>query len=158
MPKLTQRGLEAITSPQAGTVVREDGNLFGRVRASADGGIAIWFYYRFRFDGKLKDLSCGAWPADSLASIRSIRDAARDKVSAGINPAIEKMLVRHEMQEEVAQRLAAIEAARTTSLTVSDLFSTWITDGVRRKDGNAMLKRMFNPTCCRRSAPSPSKT
>lgn len=144
MPKLTQRGLEAITSAKVGTIVREDGNLFGRVRTKSDGGISISFYYRFRFDGKLKDMSCGAWPSDSLASIRSVRDAARDKVAQGINPAVEKKLVRHEMQEEVAQKLAAIEAARATDLTVADLFNTWTTDGVRRKDGNAMILRMFN--------------
>jgi integrase len=144
MTKLTQRGLEAITSAKVGTIVREDGNLFGRVRAKSDGGISISFYYRFRFDGKLKDMSCGAWPADSLASIRSTRDAARDKVALGINPAVEKKLVRHEMQEEAAQKLAAIEAARATDLIVNDLFTAWLTDGVRRKDGNAMLIRMFN--------------
>ncbi|SEN31239.1 protein of unknown function [Duganella sp. CF517] len=143
MAKLTQRGLEAITPTQVGVVVREDGNLFGRVRATASGGVAISFYYRFRFEGKLKDLSCGTWPGDSLASIRTVRDAARDKVSAGVNPAIDKKIVRHEMQTEVAQKLASIEAARVKDLTVNDLFTEWITDGVRRKDGNAMLKRMF---------------
>lgn len=143
MTKLTQKGLEAINPAKAGTVVRDEGNLFGRVRARADGGVAISFYYRYRFDGKLKDLSCGAWPADSLAMIRGVRDAARDKVAAGVNPALEKKLVRHDKQMEMVQKLAAIEAARTLDLTVGDMFNTWITDGVRRKDGNAMLKRMF---------------
>lgn len=142
MPKLTQKGLEAITPAQVGVVVREDGNLFGRVRATGS-GVAISFYYRFRFDGKLKDLSCGAWPADSLASIRSVRDAARDKVSAGINPAADRKIARHEIQDEVTQKLASIEAARAKNLTIDDLFTAWTTDGVRRKDGNAMLKRMF---------------
>lgn len=144
MAKLTQRGLEAISPQQAGVVVREDGNLFGRVRVTAGGAVSISFYYRFRFEGKLKDLSCGTWPGDSLATIRTVRDAAREKVSAGINPALDKKIVRHEMQTEVAQKLASIEAARVKDLNVSDLFAAWITDGVRRKDGNAMLKRMFS--------------
>jgi integrase len=144
MPKLTQRGLEAVTTAQAGTIVREEGNLFGRVRSTAAGGVSISFYYRFRFDGKLKDMSCGTWPADSLASIRGTRDAARDKVAKGINPAVQKKITRHELQEEAAQKLAAIEAARVTDLTIKDMFDAWTTDGVRRKDGNAMLLRMFN--------------
>jgi integrase len=143
MTKLTQRGLESIRADQAGTIVREDGNLFGRVRVNAAGGISISFYYRFRFDGKSKDMSCGTWPADNLASIRTRRDEARIKVAAGVNPAVEKKLTRHEQQEQIAQKLAAIELQRASDLTVKDLFDVWIKDGVSRKDGNAMLLRMF---------------
>jgi len=143
MAKLTQRGLEAITAAQAGAVVRDEGNLFGRVRTRSDGGISISFYYRYRFGEKLKDLSCGAWPADSLAKIRAARDVARDKVSAGINPGVERKIIRHDKQEEMVQKLAAIEAARALDMTVQNMFEAWITDGVRRKDGNEQLKRMF---------------
>jgi integrase len=89
-------------------------------------------------------MSCGTWPADSLASIRGARDAARDKVAGGINTAVQKKITRHEMQEEAAQKPAAIEAARVTNLKIQDMFDAWTTDGVRRKDGNAMLLRMFN--------------
>jgi integrase len=79
-----------------------------------------------------------------LASIRGARDAARDKVAGGINTAVQKKITRHEMQEEAAQKPAAIEAARVTNLKIQDMFDAWTTDGVRRKDGNAMLLRMFN--------------
>lgn len=143
MTKLTQRSLEAITTSQAGAVLRDEGGLSGRVRAKADGSISISFYYRFRFDGKSKDLSCGTWPADSLASIRARRNEARALVAEGLNPAVEKKLARHERQEEAAAKLAAAELQRASDLTVQDMFDAWTTDGVRRKDGNAMLKRMF---------------
>ncbi len=143
MAKLTQRTLESVPASQSGTVLREEGGLFGRVRAKADGTVSISFYYRYRFGGKSKDVSCGTWPADSLASIRSTRDDARTKVAAGLNPAIEKKLARIERQEETADKLATLELQRITCLTVQDMFDAWIVDGVRRKDSNAMLKRMF---------------
>jgi integrase len=143
MAKLTQRALEAVRAEQTGVILREEGNLFGRVRAKSDGKVAVSFYYRYRFDGKSRDFSCGTWPTDSLASIRATRDAARLKVAAGIDPAAEKKIVRHERQEETAAKLAAMEARRTAELTVRDMFDAWITDGVRRKDGNAELLRQF---------------
>lgn len=143
MAKLTQRALEAVSASQSGAVLRDEGGLFGKVRAKADGAVGISFYYRYRFDGKSKDMSCGTWPCDSVASIRARRDDARAKVADGLNPAIEKKLARHERQEEVASKLAAVELQRATNLTVKDMFEAWTTDGVRRKDGNAMLKRMF---------------
>jgi integrase len=143
MKKLTQRELEAVKPSQDGSILREEGNLFGRVRAKTDGAVSISFYYRYRFDGKSKDVACGTWPADSLAAIRAKRDDARGKVADGTNPAVEKKLLRHERQEEIALKLAEIELQRASNLTVQDLFDAWITDGVRRKDGNAALQRTF---------------
>jgi integrase len=143
MKKLTQRELEAVKPGQAGAILREEGNLLGRVRAKADGAVSISFYYRYRFDGKSRDVACGTWPADSLAAIRARRDDARMKVADGMDPAVEKKLLRHERQEEIALKLAEIELQRASNLTVQDLFDAWIADGVRRKDGNAELKRSF---------------
>lgn len=143
MTKLTQRQLEAVRPTQAGEILREEGNLFGRVRAKSDGTTSVSFYYRYRFEGKTRDMSCGTWPADTLASIRTKRDAARLKVADGVDPAVEKKLVRHERQVEVVAKLAEIEVQRTANLTVQDMFDAWIADGVRRKDGNAALIRGF---------------
>jgi len=143
MAKLTQRTLEAIRPDQAGTTVRDEGGLLGRVRVKAAGGITVSFYYRYRFDGKSKDHSCGTWPADSLSAIRTARDGARSKVAAGIDPSADKKVARHEQQQAVAAKLVEIEVARVGELTVKDMFDAWVKDGVRRKDGNAQLKRMF---------------
>lgn len=143
MAKLTQRTLEAIRPDQAGTTVRDEGGLLGRVRVKATGGVTVSFYYRYRFDGKSRDQSCGTWPADSLSVIRTARDAARSKVAAGIDPGAEKKVARHEQQQAVAAKLAEIEVARVGELTVKDMFDAWIKDGVRRKDGNAQLMRLF---------------
>lgn len=143
MAKLTQRTLEAIRPDQAGTTVREEGGLLGRVRVKSDGSVAVSFYYRYRFDGKSKDYSCGTWPADGLSAIRAQRDDARSKVAEGIDPGADKKVARHEKQEAVAAKLAEIEAKRVADLTVKDLYDAWIADGVRRKDGNAALIRLF---------------
>jgi integrase len=143
MAKLTQRTLESIRADQAGLTVRDEGNLFGRARVKAGGVVTVSFYYRFRFDGKLKDFSCGTWPADSLSSIHGVRDAARAKVADGGDPGAEKKVARQERMEIVATKLAVIEAARTEDLTVKDMFDAWLKDGVRRKDGNAELRRSF---------------
>lgn len=143
MAKLTQRTLEAIRPDQAGTTVRDEGGLLGRVRVKAAGGVTVSFYYRYRFDGKSKDQSCGTWPANSLSAIRTARDAARSKVAAGIDPGADKKVARHEKQQAVAAKLVEIEVARVGELTVEDMFDAWVKDGVRRKDGNAQLKRMF---------------
>ncbi|NHZ38236.1 tyrosine-type recombinase/integrase [Massilia rubra] len=143
MTKLTQRTLEAIQSDQTGTIIRDEGNLFGRVRVKADGKVAVSFYYRYRYEGKAKDISCGTWPTDSLAEIRAARDAARAKLASGLNPAAEKKLERHDRKEETTARLAALELQRIENLTVKDMFDAWLLDGVRRKDGNAELRRSF---------------
>jgi integrase len=52
-------------------------------------------------------------------------------------------VARHEKQEAVASKLAEIEAKRVEDLTVQNMFDAWMTDGVRRKDGNAALMRLF---------------
>jgi len=123
--------------------VRDEGGLLGRVRVKSDGSVTVSFYYRYRFDGKSKDFSCGTWPADGLSTIRAQRDSARAKVADGVDPAADKKVARHEKQEATAAKLAEIEAKRVQDLTVQDMFDAWITDGVRRKDGNAALKRLF---------------
>jgi len=143
MAKLTQRTLEAIRPDQAGTTVRDEGGLLGRVRVKATGGVTVSFYYRYRFEGKSKDQSCGTWPANSLSAIRTARDAARSKVASGIDPGADKKVARHEQQQAVAAKLVEIEFARVGELTVKDMFNAWIKDGVRRKDGNAQLMRLF---------------
>jgi integrase len=144
MTKITQKFLEALRPDQAGLTLREEGNLFGRARAKVDGTVSVAFYYRFRFDGKLKDFSCGTWPSDSLTIIRANRDGARATVAEGIDPGADKKIARHKKQSEVAAQISEIERIRTGDLTVKDMFDAWLLDGVRRKDDNAELRRSFN--------------
>lgn len=144
MPKLTQRYLESLRPDLDGQVLRDEGGLIGTIRAKSDGAISVSFYYRYRFGGKSRDVSCGTWPSTSLAAIRGRRDEARAQVSAGKDPAAEKRISREEQQLELAARLARLEQQRTAALTFEDMYKAWIEDGVRRKDDNAELKRTFS--------------
>lgn len=144
MAKLTQKALEALRAEHSGITVRDEGNLFGRVRAGTQGTVTVSFYYRYRYDGKSKDFSCGTWPGNSLSSIRTARDAARTRVAQGIDPAVQKKLARQEGREAISAKLAEIAQQEVDGLTVQNLFDTWLADGVRRKDGNAELRRTFH--------------
>lgn len=141
MAKLTQRNLESIRATQDGETVRDDGGLIGKIRSKAD-GVSVSFYYRYRWDSKSKDISCGTWPGDALAAIRNRRDDYRKQVAAGINPAEQKKIVKLDQQEAIAARLAEAERQQTDSLTTQDLFDEWVitTD---RKDKGAELRRLF---------------
>ncbi|SFB27981.1 protein of unknown function [Collimonas sp. OK607] len=143
MAKITQKLLESIRANRSGETIRDEGNLFGRVRVKADGTVVVSFYYRFRFDEKLKDFSCGTWPGDSLSTIRANRDSARTRVGEGIDPGAQKKVTKQTVQESIVAKLAEIELQRTQNLTVQNLFDAWLTDGVRRMDGNLELQRSF---------------
>jgi integrase len=143
MAKLTQKSLESIRPDQHGETIRDGGGLVGGVRAKADGSVTVSFYYRYRFNGKIKDFSCGTWPGDSLAKIRANRNSARLRVAQGTDPAAQKKVARQEAQDTVAAKLAEIEQGKNENLTLQDLFDVWLSDGVRREDGNAELKRSF---------------
>lgn len=123
--------------------LHDDGNLYGRVRSKQDGTVSVAFFYRFRFQGKLRDFSCGTWPNDSLAEIRSRRDTAKIKIAEGVEPGEEKKVRKIERQREIQETLDEVVRKQADALTFQDLFDVWLIDGVRRKDGNAELVRSF---------------
>ncbi len=143
MAKITFRFLASLTPENRGETIREEGNLRGRVQVRADGAVAVSFYYRYRFGGKLKEFSCGTWPSDSLAQIRSNRDAARAGLKEGIDPGTQKRLIKQERQGAMKASLDEMARQRAENLVVGDLFEVWLRDGVRRADGNAELIRSF---------------
>jgi hypothetical protein len=143
MAKLTQKNMEAISTDENGKIVRDDGGLFGKIRAKSSKEIAVSFYYRYRWEGKTKDISCGTWPADSLAEIRKERNRYRDDVENGIDPGEKKKADKFERQAAIAASLAEAERQKTEGLTIKDMFDAWTLDGVRRRDGNAELIRSF---------------
>ncbi|WP_334186761.1 tyrosine-type recombinase/integrase [Noviherbaspirillum sp.] len=146
MAKLTVIELKAYSAADIGKRVSDDGSLWGRVRASSrnNSGVAIAFWYRFKRDGKTRDLSCGTWPKDSLVEIRRKRDEARTLCSSGLDPVEQRKISRIEQQEAVSSKLAEIERQKAESLSVNDLFEEWMAHGVRRNDGNHELRRSFN--------------
>jgi integrase len=140
--KLTVKQLEALNGDDHGKSVREDGNLAGKISAR-NKGVTVTFHYRFKWDGKFKDFTCGTWPKKSLSDIRAARDRARQKVSEGINPNDEKKAVRIEAQAAIETTIAEAKRHAAENLTVAELFTEWLSDGVARQDGNAELTRRF---------------
>lgn len=59
----------------------------------APSGSKLW-RMKYRFNGKEKRLSFGAWPEVSLADARGLRDEARAKVRAGVDPGHEKKMAK----------------------------------------------------------------
>ncbi|WP_144139162.1 tyrosine-type recombinase/integrase [Paraburkholderia sp. BCC1884] len=112
MPKLHIKTLQALTDFDAGSIVRDDQGLWGKVTKTAK-GVSVSFSYRFRVGAKTRDFGCGSWPSRSLADIREARDEAAKLVRAGRDP----------IDERAATRLA--EQAKANVLTVRDLFNLW---------------------------------
>lgn len=83
----------------------------------------------------------------SLENARKVAAEISDWRKRGLSPKdfIQAEIARQAL--EAIQREEADAAARSAAsideLTVGDMFDAWITDGVRRKDGNEQLKRMF---------------
>ena len=142
MAKLTVKKLESITADQHGIILRDDGNLLGKV-GKRKSGFTISFYYRYKWNRKTRDLSCGTWPKNTLSEIRGIRDRAKLLLSEGLDPGEAKKAARIEVQNAVATTIAEAAQSSAEMLTISDLFDKWITDGVNREDNNRELQRRF---------------
>ncbi|WP_447892921.1 tyrosine-type recombinase/integrase [Pseudomonas marginalis] len=137
MAKITIKELESLTANDAGRILREDGNLAGRISLRKD-GVSVSFFYRYRWGDQNKEYACGSWPRKSLTDIRKARNQARALIDEQINPNEQKKTAKAQ-----AHAAANVEAEHAT-LTVQDLASAWLLDGVARKDGNAELQRRFN--------------
>jgi integrase len=83
----------------------------------------------------------------SLENARRIATEITDWRKRGLDPkehiAAESIRVSREIEQKEAAEASARSQDSVNNLTVQDLFDSWMSDGVRRKDGNAMLKRMF---------------
>lgn len=150
MPKLTIKELEALTVEDAGKRLRDGENLIGTVRATSR-GISVLFRWRYRFDGKTKDFTCGTWPTDSLKSIRENRAKAALIVANGKDPGHDKAISKAEKRADQAQKLAtqkkrlADAEALQARMTVNDLFEQWAAIELKdRKDGGAEIRRAFS--------------
>lgn len=153
MAKLTVKQLEALRPEHNGTTIRDDGNLIGRVRVSGSGEElyqSVSFYFRYKRNQKLHDLSCGTWPKTGLLEIRANRDKARSLLAQGIDPVNERKAAKLKAKADLAEAIAA-ELSRLDSLarhrsrkTIRDLFEHWSKiDLLRHKDGGKEIRRMF---------------
>jgi ribosomal protein S30 len=73
MAKITIKELESLTAEDAGRILREDGNLAGRISVHKD-GVSVNFFYRYRWGEQNKEYACATWPRKSLTDIRKARN------------------------------------------------------------------------------------
>lgn len=149
MAKLTEKELRALKATDDGKRLRDDGGLVAVVRTGTK-GVSVYFSWRYRFDGKVKEIAVGTWPKMSLAKIRDERDAMKVEVKAGTDPAerrkAERLQARADQAEALAAqkaRLAALETLQAR-MTVKGLFDRWERiELARRKDKGAEVRRCF---------------
>jgi integrase len=144
MSKLTEKNLQAIRPGQKGEKVFDDGGLRGTVRVGKSGDVSVFFVWRYKFDGRQKDIACGTWPSESLANVRKERDRLRRILEQGKDPAVERKSAKLQVQIDQQAQLAALEqqAARAT---VNDLFERWLgLELAKRKESSRLeLERSF---------------
>ncbi|WP_208296866.1 site-specific integrase [Massilia sp. CCM 8734] len=82
--------------------------------------------------------------ADARNEAARIRTLAREGVDIQVQQEEERLRELQILAEAEAQ-LASTQAKETTeNLSVAQMFDAWLLDGVRRKDGNAELRRSFS--------------
>jgi integrase len=127
--------LKATESEQ---LIKDGGGLFVRIRPIANGG-GISFRVAYRFEKKLKwaDLE-----AKTLPDARAERDTFQDVLKTGVDPKLERKLVKERTKQQQRDELEAI-AKLKSRMTVRDLFVNWCeTDLITRKDKPEVI-RMF---------------
>jgi hypothetical protein len=136
MVKITVKELESLTVNDAGRILREDGNLAGRISIRKD-GVSVSFFYRYRWGNQNKEYACGTWPRKSLTDIRKTRNQARALIDEQINPNEQKKTAKAQAYAAANVEAEQLKTTKVQTLTVQDLVKAWLVDGVARKDGNA---------------------
>lgn len=150
MGKLTVRGIEN-SKPKDKAYKLMDGDGL-QLRVATDGDKTWLVRYvingterQYRLPKLYRDI--GGEGFYSLQGARDeaskIRALARQGVDYQIMLEQELQAQEQKRQVEVKRLTDAVEAEESEKLTVQNLFDAWLTDGVRRKDGNSELKRSF---------------
>lgn len=138
MAKLTLRGIEALKPKEAGYKVTADRGLYLRV---APDGSKVWLV-RYVINGKQIQARLPRPHGYDGEGYMTLAQAVSE--NARIQALARDAIDFQEQQAEAEQaRVAAKAAALAADKPLRDLFETWLTDGVSRKDGNAELRRTF---------------
>lgn len=139
MGKLTDKTIKAANVEDGEQFLSDGGGLYLRVRAS---GWKQWLY-RYKSGTKTRWVDLGTYPAVKLADARSEAATLTLKRKQGIDPIEEREQEAARQAAEAAATAQAL-AAHAARVTVHDLFDRWASvDLVRRKDGGAEVRRMF---------------
>lgn len=147
---MTVKQLEALRAEEKPYKRTVDTGLMVRVSTS---GVKTWIV-QYMVGGKQRDFALARpWGPNSNESHLSLADARAEaeRIRSLARQGIDYKNQQEQARSAEAQRLVdeAREAAlradqnRSDSLSVQDLFGSWLRDGVRRKDGNHELRRSF---------------
>ncbi|MGF6482003.1 tyrosine-type recombinase/integrase [Paraburkholderia sp. JPY419] len=140
--KISVKQLEALRPKDAGRELRELGGLLGRIRSTAT-GMAATFYFEFKREGKKRRMPLGSWPRDPLGDIRAARDAARALLDSGVDPLEARKADRLEQQVVVETRIEEAQAVLGRP-TFEQRFGEWERAALaKRKDKGAETRRAF---------------
>jgi integrase len=150
MGKLTVRGIESARAKDRPYKLMDGDGL--QLRVATDGTKSWLVRYvirgverQYRLPKLYRDTG-----GDGYCGLQEARDESA-KIRALGRQGIDYQVQREEMAQAEAVRLAeshatevrALKVSQTETLTVKDMFDAWLKDGVRRKDGNAELRRSF---------------
>ncbi|QGZ64355.1 DUF4102 domain-containing protein [Paraburkholderia acidisoli] len=134
---ISESQLLKLTIADNDRTVRDGSGLSGKVHAGAKGRISVHFRYRYRFDGKSREMPLGAWPRDSLESIRVRFDETKLRVERGGDPAGQKKIVSQKLVLEQAeivrreQQQAEHERQQAEqTLTLQAMFDEWLPEAM----------------------------
>ena len=172
MTNLTVKQLEALGVSDMGRKLADGESMFGIVHVSKDESVSVSFEWRYKFDGKVRQLRIGTWPKLTLGEIRRLRNNFREQVKGKVSadPSIAKAAIDPIEAKEAARLAAAAnrevaklkaqadaaeairmqqlrlseQTALESRMTVRDLFERWHKLALRdRVDKGTESRRSF---------------
>lgn len=152
MALITVKELGALTAEDAGKRITDGSGMFGMVRTTRQTKmpISVDFEWRFKLNGRSRQVRIGSWPKISLKALRDTRDKLAAEVKSGSDP-IERRAA--ERLKRAADSIEAVQvqrdrlqviAGKQARLTVCELFDLWQTLALRhRKDSGTEARRAF---------------
>lgn len=148
---ITTLELKALTAAHDGTKIKFGQSMTGSVRAGRDGTISVHATWRYRVDGKVREIRVGTWREKDGMTLKALRDE-RDRLEAGLRAGVDPIehkaserlkaeAAQAEAVQEQRQRIEVAQAAALTQsrrLTVQQLFDNWRTTDLQprvRADG-----------------------
>jgi integrase len=112
--------------------------------------VSVDFQWRYKLNGKTRQVRIGSWPKMSLKALRDERDRLAVEVKSGTDPvqrkATEKLKIEVDQVEAHNKQLDRLEviAQQQARLTVRQLFKLWRDLALKQRgDGGAEAQRAF---------------
>lgn len=153
MASITLLALKALSDSDNGTRLPDGNSMFGTVRANKNDKIpvSVYFQWRYKINGKNRQIRIGAWPNLTLRELRDKRIQFAAEVKSGIDPIERKATKKLKLSadaidahsNELARHVRIAE--QQARLTVRGLFEDWLAKKLKsRKDKGSEATRSFN--------------